>query len=158
MDKILIIYDSEGGIVEKMAKTIKEGIEETNGFEVLLKKAAEANQNDLKAASGIAIGTPDYFDYMAGTVKDFFDRTFYPVQSKIRGSLTADLPCVLFASGGTGGDPALASLKKISRAFKFNIIDTVASGARFTDEVKEQSYLLGKRLVEEIKKQKRKLF
>ena len=154
MDKILIIYGSEGGTVEKMAKTIKEGIVKTNGFEVILKKAEEAGQDDLRAVSGIAIGTPDYFDYMAGTVKDFFDRTFYPVQSKIRGSLTTDLPCVLFASGGTGGEPALASLKKISRAFKFNIIDTVTSKASFTEEVKEQSFLLGKRLVEEIKKRK----
>ena len=66
------------------------------------------------------------------------------------------MPCVLFASGGTGGEPALASLKKISRAFKFNIVDTVASGARFTEEVKEQSFLLGKRLAEEIKKRKGK--
>ncbi|NLL61743.1 MAG: flavodoxin [Candidatus Atribacteria bacterium] len=156
MDKILIIYGSEGGIVEKMAQTVREGIMETDGFEVILKKAEEASQDDLRAVSGIAIGTPDYFDYMAGTVKGFFDRTFYPVQSKIRGSLTADLPCVLFASGGTGGEPALASLKKISRAFKFNIVDTVASGARFTEEVKEQSFLLGKRLAEEIKKRKGK--
>ena len=158
MEKILIVYGSEGGIVEKMAHTIKEGIEENNGFEVLLKKAEETNQDDLKTASGIAIGTPDYFDYMAGTVKDFFDRTFYPVQSKIRGSLTTGLPCVLFASGGTGGEPALASLKKISRAFKFNIIDSIAGGARFTDEIKEQSFLLGKRLAEEIKRQKEKSF
>ena len=158
MDKILIVYDSEGGIVEKMAHTIKEGIEGANGFEVIFKKAEEAGEDDLRVASGIAIGTPDYFDYMAGTVKGFFDRTFYPIQSKIRGSLTADLPCVLFVSGGTGGEPALASLKKISRAFKFTIIDTVASGARFTDEVKEQSFLLGKRLVEEIKRRKGKSF
>ena len=85
MDKILIVYHSEEGIIHKMAEAIKEGIESSNSFEVIMKIAEQANQEDLKAASGIAIGTPDYFDYMAGSVKDFFDRTFYAVQSKIRG-------------------------------------------------------------------------
>ena len=47
MDKILIIYGSEGGTVEKMAKTIEEGIVETDGFDVILKKAEEAGQDDL---------------------------------------------------------------------------------------------------------------
>ena len=152
MDKILIIYGSEGGIVEKMAQTVREGIMETDGFEVILKKAEEASQDDLRAVSGIAIGTPDYFDYMAGTVKDFFDRTFYAVQSKIRGSLTANIPCVFFVSGGTGGGPALESLKKIGSYFKFNVIDYVSSGPRFTEDVLKKCELLGKRLAEEIKK------
>ena len=154
MTKILIIYHSEAGIVKKMAYTIKKGIENSNNFEVIMKTAEQADQEDLRTASGIAIGTPDYFDYMAGSVKDFFDRTFYAVQSKIRGSLTANIPCVFFVSGGTGGGPALESLKKIGSYFKFNIIDYVASGPRFTDDVLNKCELLGERLVEEIKKNK----
>jgi len=95
-----------------MAYAIKQGIENTDDFEIIIKTAEQADQEDLRTASGIAIGTPDYFDYMAGTIKDFFDRTFYAVQSKIRGSLTANIPCVFFVSGGTGGGPALKKLKK----------------------------------------------
>jgi len=152
LDKILIIYHSQSGIVHKMAYAVKEGIEKTKGFEVIIKKAEQANQEDLRVVSGIAIGTPDYFDYMSGTVKDFFDRTFYAVQSKIKGSLTANMPCVFFVSGGTGGEPALASLRKIGMAFKFKEIDYVTCDSHLTEEILEQCELLGKKLNEEIKK------
>ncbi len=47
------------------------------------------------SGSRAAVGSPDYFSYMAGAVKDFFDRTFYPSQGKVAGK-----PCVLFVSGG----------------------------------------------------------
>jgi multimeric flavodoxin WrbA len=107
LSRILIIYHSQGGMVEEMAYAVKKGIEKTQGVKAVLKKAQDATWDDLKDAAGIAIGTPDYFDYMAGTIKDFFDRTFYPSQSKIKGSLTVNLPCIFFVSGGTGGKPAV---------------------------------------------------
>ncbi len=154
MKKILIIYYSQSGMVQEMANAVKRGIEEDGSFKAVFKTAEQANRDDLMSASGIAIGTPDYFDYMAGTVKDFFDRTFYSVQSKIRGSLTANMPCVFFVSGGTGGMPALESLKKISSSFRFKVVDHVASGPRLTEDVIEKCELLGKKLTEEIKKEK----
>jgi len=126
MDNILIIFHSQNGTVEEMAHAVKKGVEKTKGYSVMFKRAQDATWQDLKETDGIAIGTPDYFDYMAGTVKDFFDRTFYPSQSRIKGSLVADVPCVFFASGGTGGMPAIESLKCIAQAFKFRIIDYVA--------------------------------
>jgi len=126
MYNILIIYHSENGTVEKMAQAIKTGVEKTEGYAAKKKRAQDANWQDLKEADGIAIGTPDYFDYMSGMVKDFFDRTFYHSQSKVRGSLVADIPCVLFASGGTGGMPAIESLKCIAQAFRFKIIGNIA--------------------------------
>ena len=150
MDRILIIYHSQSGNVEEMAYAVKRGIEKTKGFQVELKKARDATWDDLKEVVGIAIGTPDYFDYMAGTVKDFFDRTFYPSQSKIKGSLTANLPSVFFVSGGTGGNPAIESLKKISRAFKFNIIDYVSGGSKLTPELLIKCENLGEKLATKI--------
>ncbi|GAH21904.1 unnamed protein product, partial [marine sediment metagenome] len=78
MIKVLVIYHSQTGNTEKMAKAVAEGARRVSGTEVILKKAAEATLEDLIGSSGIAIGSPDYFSYMAGTIKDFFDRTFYP--------------------------------------------------------------------------------
>ena len=147
MKNILIIYHSQSGVVEKMAYALKAGVESINkDFQIELKKAQDAGWDDLKMADGIAIGTPDYFDYMAGTVKDFFDRTFYPSQSKIEGSLTANLPCVFFASGGIGGEPAIESLKRISTAFKFKVIDYIAVSPKLTADTLKKSEDLGKKL------------
>ena len=150
MDRILIIYHSQSGNVEEMAYAVKRGIEKTKGFLVEMKKAQDATWEDLQEAAGIAIGTPDYFDYMAGTVKDFFDRTFYPSQSKIKGSLTANLPSVFFVSGGTGGEPAVESLKKIGAAFKFKVIDYVSGSSKLTPELLIQCEDLGEKLATRI--------
>lgn len=147
MKNILIIYHSQSGIVEKMAYAVKMGLERIDeSLQVELKKAQDAGWDDLKMADGIAIGTPDYFDYMAGTVKDFFDRTFYPSQSRIEGSLTASLPCVFFISGGLGGEPVIESLQKISTAFKFKVIDYVAAGPKLKAEIINRCEELGKKL------------
>ena len=151
MKNILIIYHSEGGIVEKMASSIKRGTENLEkDIQVELKYAQDPNWDKLKAAAGIAIGTPDYFDYMAGTVKDFFDRTYFPSQSKIKGSLVAGLPCVFFASGGTGGEPALESLEKIGKYFKFNIVDNITSGPELTPEIAKKCEKAGGKLGEAV--------
>ena len=149
MDSILIVYHSHNGNVEEMAYAVKRGIEKHKDFQVKLKKAQEATWDDLKNAAGIAIGTPDYFDYMAGTVKDFFDRTFYPSQSKVKGSLTANMPCVFFVSGGTGGMPAMESLQKIGEAFKFNVIDYINAGSKLTAELLAKCEDLGEILANE---------
>lgn len=154
MEKILIIHHSQAAIVKKMAYAIKRGIKKVGDFEVIIKSAKRGNEEDLKTASAIAIGTPDYFDYMAGSVKDFFDRTFFAVQSKIKGSLTANLPCVFFISGGVGDEFVLESLKSICSAFKFNIIDYVYSGPRLTEEVLEKCEQLGIKLAEKVEEKK----
>ncbi len=150
MSGILIVYHSQSGVVEKMAYAVKKGVTKVKGAEAVLKKAQDATWDDLKDSAGIAVGTPDYFDYMAGTVKDFFDRTFYPSQSKIRGSLTADLPCVFFVSGGTGGEPAIESLKKIGKAFRFNVLDYVSGGAKLNDELLIKCEDLGEKIASRI--------
>ena len=52
---------------------------------------------DAEAAAGFALGSPDYYSYMAGQLKTFFDRAY-----AIRGGLTGR-PCVCFLSHGGGG-------------------------------------------------------
>ena len=44
-----------------------------------------------QTCDAIAVGTPDYFSYMAGGLKDFFDRTYYPTQDQVTGK-----PCAIF--------------------------------------------------------------
>jgi flavorubredoxin len=56
---------------------------------------------------------------MAGGLKDFFDRTFYPTQGQV-----TDKPCVIFVTHGGGGS-ARESVQKIARSFKFKEIGSV---------------------------------
>jgi len=112
MINILIVYYSLGGNTKTAAEAVAEGCRE-KGAEVVIKIGTEADQDDLLKCDGIAIGTPDYFSYMAGGLKDFFDRTFYPTQGSVTGK-----PYVAFVTHG-GGGKAIASVESICSSFKF---------------------------------------
>jgi len=145
MAEVLIIYHSQTGNTEKMAKALAEGAKRVSGTGVILKKATEATLEDLINSSGIAIGSPDYFRYMAGAVKDFFDRTYYPSQGRVTGK-----PCVLFATGGEGGRPALESLKKICKTFKFKQIGEATAKGKPSSGVITECEKLGEKLAKVI--------
>ncbi len=141
MPKVLVIYHSQSGNTEEMAKAVSEGVKRISATGVILKKATEATLEDLVSSSGIAIGSPDYFSYMAGAVKDFFDRTFYPAQGKVTGK-----PCVLFVSAGGGGKAGLNSLKRICESFKFKQIGEVAAAGKPSSGVIAECEKLGEQL------------
>ena len=116
MAKLLVVYHSQSGNTETAAKIVSDAASGISGTEVVTKKALEANAEDLLACDAIAVGTPDYFSYMAGGLKDFFDRTFYPTQGQV-----TDKPCGIFLTHG-GGGRAVDSVKGICGSFKFNVI------------------------------------
>lgn len=116
MAKILVVYYSLGGNTKAAAEAVAKGAESVDGTEVTIKEGLEGSADDLRDCDGIAIGTPDYFSYMAGGLKDFFDRAFYPTQGEV-----TDKPCVIFVTHGGGGH-AKDSVQKIARSFKLKEI------------------------------------
>ena len=52
---------------------------------------------------------------MAGAMKDFFDRTFYPCQGHLEG-----IPCAVVVGAGNDGSGALNALRRIVRGFPLN--------------------------------------
>lgn len=116
MARVLVVYHSLSGNTKKAAEIVAEGARSVAGAEVVLKQASEAGEKDLVSCDAIAIGSPDYFSYMAGMVKDFFDRTFYPTQGKV-----SNKPCGIFVTHG-GGGKAAQSVKDLCRSFKFRAV------------------------------------
>jgi multimeric flavodoxin WrbA len=122
MSKILVVYHSLSGNTEKMAKALAEGASGVSGTEVVLKRALDASLQDLLECDAIAFGSVDYFSYIAGALKDFFDRTYYPSKDQVAGK-----PYASFAIGGRGGDTALAVLDRICGSFKLEkAVDSVS--------------------------------
>jgi multimeric flavodoxin WrbA len=141
MSKILVAYHSIGGNTEKVAKVVAEGAGSVEGVEVSLKTASDVVAEDFESADGFALGTPDYFSYMAGMLKDMFDRVFYEVKAGTEGK-----PCVCFVTHG-GGGKATESLSRICNSFKLDRIeDTLSIQAPVTDEHLAQARELGKTL------------
>jgi multimeric flavodoxin WrbA len=139
MARILIIYHSQTGNTESMARAVSEGARIIEDTEVILKKAQDATLDDLLGSDGLAIGTPENFGYMSGMVKDFFDRTFYAAQDKVFRK-----PYVVFISAGNDGDGALRAIERIAQGFKFKMVyDPVISRGKITEDDIEKSRELG---------------
>jgi len=112
--KILIVYHSQTGNTERMAKEVLLGVQEAGGIGIL-KNAREADLEDLLEADCIAIGTPEYFGYMAGLVKDFFDRVYTKALEEPK---VFRKPYALFISAGNDGEGAKLSVERICIGLK----------------------------------------
>jgi flavorubredoxin len=146
MPKVLVVYHTQTKNTEKIAYAVKEGIESC-GVEVIFKKALDANLEDLLSCDGYCFGTPDYFSYMAGALKDFFDRTCYPSEGKI-----SNRPCVIFVSHG-GGGKAVESLERMVKRFKLKrICEPLLVEGVPKEEDLEKAKELGKKLAPKLYK------
>jgi flavorubredoxin len=124
MKNLLIVYHSQSGNTEAMARAVAEGATAA-GANVTLKKAVEADDADLLGCDAIAIGTPNYFSYMAGMVKDFFDRVWPMVRMRME-----DKPYVVFGSYGGGGTVAIGTVEHICDGLKMKRICEAVSAQR----------------------------
>jgi multimeric flavodoxin WrbA len=139
MKKILVLYHSQTGNTEKMAFAVAEGARLIDDTEVLIKRAGDATVEDLLAADGLAVGTPENFGYMSGMIKDFFDRTFYPVHDKVFRK-----PYVVFISAGNDGEGALRSVERIALGYTFKkVYEPVIAVGVVSADILEQCRNLG---------------
>jgi multimeric flavodoxin WrbA len=146
MTKVLIVYHTLSGNTEKMAKAFADGAKSVQGTEVVLKKAFDATLEDLLGCDAIAFGSADYFSYIAGALKDFFDRTYYPSQGKVTGK-----PYAAFATGGRGGEKALEVLDRICGSFKFKkAVEGVAVAGSPAPEILTKCNEAGKKLANSV--------
>jgi len=112
--KILVIYHSQSGNMELMAKRLAKGAAKEKSVEIMLKRAANTHLDDLLGCDGIAIGSPEYFGTMAGMIKDFFDRTYEAAKEK-----TIGLPFITFVCAGNDGRGAITQIERIAAGYKW---------------------------------------
>jgi multimeric flavodoxin WrbA len=108
MKQLLIIYHSQSGNTERMAQAVFAGAKREPEITTCLMRALDAGLDDLLQADALLIGSPENFGAMAGAVKDFFDRTFYPAQEH-----SINLPYALFISAGNDGSGAIRQIERI---------------------------------------------
>ena len=116
MVTILIVYHSQTGKTKKMAQAVAKGANSIYNVKATLKEAAETTLDDLLGCDGLVLGSPEYFGYMAGPIKDLFDRTYYQARGKKE---IFKKPCVVFISAGNDGLGALRSIEKICIGYQF---------------------------------------
>jgi len=123
--EVLILFYSRSGDVEAMAKAVAEGVNSVKGATSKLVRVDDAHINDLISCDAVAFGSPNYFGYMAGLMKDFFDRA-WSVREKVAGKLA-----VAFTCGGSSSNAALLSLEAMYVPFKLQkVTEGVAWGVK----------------------------
>ncbi|UCH94757.1 MAG: NAD(P)H-dependent oxidoreductase [Candidatus Aminicenantes bacterium] len=138
---ILVVYHSQSGHTGKMAEAVAEGASSVKNVKVILKKAVDATPEDLLTCNGLAIGSPEYFGYMSGMIKDFFDRTYEQARKKKE---IIKKPYVVFISAGNDGTAASAHIDRICKGFSFKkVSETVISRGDVTPENLIKCYELG---------------
>jgi multimeric flavodoxin WrbA len=140
--RILIIYHSQAGHTRAMAERVARGAGSVPGVAVILKKAGEATLQDLLECDGLAVGSPEYFGYMAGMIKDFFDRTYEPARKDKR---IFKKPYVVFISAGNDGSGALNQIERICLGYPLKkVYAPVVAKGELDQAVLEKCEDLGK--------------
>ena len=147
MGKILIIYHSQQfGNTKALAEAVAEGVRQV-GAEVELINTNEqrVSLDKFLAADAVGLGSPDYFSYVAGTIKTFFDDLYLWDQA---GKSVKGKPAALFFSHG-GGGKVRQPFESLARRFFQQVGETVEAQRPVSEEAREKCLATGKELVRE---------
>ena len=116
MPKLLVVYDSQTGNTEKMAKAVAEGAESVPGVEVVLKYYVRPKE--LEEASAIIFGSPTYHHDMTLPMKHILEEAS-KANVKLQGKIGA-----VFGSYGWSGEAPKLILEVLKNRFGMEIIDS----------------------------------
>ncbi len=117
MKKLLIVYHSVTGGTRQMAHAARDGAKTEPDIHVELLPAPQAGAPELRAADGCIFATPENLAAISGQMKDFFDRTYYPVLDRINGRPYATLICA-----GSDGQNAARQIARIAAGWRLRAI------------------------------------
>ena len=110
---LLIVFHSMTGGTRQMAEAAARGAAAEPQVGVRLMHASDAQPADVLAADGYVFATPENLAAMAGLMKDFFDRTYYPALGRIEGRPYAALVCA-----GSDGRNAARQIERVCTGWR----------------------------------------
>ena len=114
MKRLLIVYHSLTGGTEQLVIAATGGARrEAPDVDVRVLTAPQAGPEDVLAADAYVFATPENLAAIAGLMKDFFDRCYYPVLGRIEGRPYATLICA-----GSDGSNAARQVERICTGWR----------------------------------------
>ena len=117
MKKLLIVYQSLTGGTVQMARAAADGAAATDGVVVQFMTALQTEPENVLAADGYLFACPENLAAMAGLMKDFFDRCYYPALERLNGRPYAALICA-----GSDGSNAARQIERIATGWRLEQI------------------------------------
>ncbi len=142
--RILVLYHSSSGNTRRAAELVAQGAFGVEGVSVETIPADTYDPDILERMDGIAVGSPDFFSYVAGEVKCFFDRAY-------RDTRVDGKPFVAFGTHG-GGGKVVEVLEKLSTSVGLvrvcpGVIVKGRPGPEDEERLRELGRALGMRLL-----------
>jgi NAD(P)H dehydrogenase (quinone) len=152
MAKIIVIFHSQQfGNTKALAEPLAQGAREAGAdVELINTNDRRVTLDEFLAADAVALGTPDYFSYLAGTIKTLFDDLYLWDQA---GKAVKGKPAVLFFSHG-GGGKVKQPFESLARRFFQQVGETVESGRPISNEAKKKCIVLGQELARNLGQRK----
>ena len=72
MARILLLFDSRGGLTEHLAEAIAEGVRSVDGADLSYRRIDEARPNELLECDALIVGSPNWSG-ITGKLKEWFD-------------------------------------------------------------------------------------
>jgi multimeric flavodoxin WrbA len=110
---LLIVFHSRTGGTRQMAEAAADGARTEIDISVRLVPAAEAEADDVISADGCIFAAPENLAALSGVMKDFFDRSYYPVLGRTEGR-----PYALLVCAGSDGQNAVRQMERIATGWR----------------------------------------
>ena len=147
MASVLVLYHSqEYGNTAEMARAVAGGAQDAGAAVTLIntnEKRMDVEQ--YRTFDAVAFGSPDYFSYIAGTLKVFLDDWTIAKKSNPQG--LEGKPYALFYSHG-GGGAVRRVLEELFGMMGSKVGETVGSYGKPNEATLEKCRKLGRRLAE----------
>jgi multimeric flavodoxin WrbA len=114
---LLIVYHSQSGASFRLATAARRGALKESGTGLLWRRAWDAGMADIEACAGVLLVAAENSGSLAGGMKDFLDRCFYPAQP-----LQLNLPYGLVISCGNDGRNACNQVQRIMTGFPMKLV------------------------------------
>ena len=115
MKRLLIVYHTQFGATAQMAQAAFDGARTIDDVDPHFLRAADADVADLMKADALLIATSENFGGMAGMIKDFLERTYYPCEGKLEGR-----PYALIVCAGTDGTGAVRDVDRVATGLRLH--------------------------------------
>ncbi len=120
MKNLLIVYHSYTGGTQQMVEAAARAARAEKDTKTWLLRAEDCEPSDMLGADGYIFATPENLAAIAGVMKAFFDRCYYPLLGQIEGRPYAAMICA-----GSDGENAKKQLERIATGWRLKkVIDT----------------------------------
>ena len=113
MKRLLVVWHTQFGATGQLAAAAIDGARAVTGVDVVARRAQDADVAAMLAADGYLFAASENFGGLAGMVKDFLERVYYPCEGKLDARAWSAIVCA--SNDGAG---AARDLERIATGLK----------------------------------------